>query len=281
MRKAAVDRRGFLAGATLSLAAVALGGTSLGIERGGRAVRERIGAAVADGPSGALGRRQLVWSVPTSEPMVALTFDDGPDPELTARILAVLDRYRVQATFNVMGYNASRHGDLLRAVVAGGHELGNHTWTHQDLAFLSTAATPAAAGPRAGGDRAGGWRAAALLPAAPRRAHGRGHPGRRRAGPRHPAVVGDARPRRGGDTNGGRRPHRGRGGPRGRPRPPRRHREGHLRSRWRPSPLPAGTASRRGGGAPGRDRGSPGEKPLARHRLGAGRRGGSSTRPAR
>ncbi len=70
--------------------------------------------------------------------MVALTFDDGPDPELTPRILAMLDRYGVRATFNVMGYNAMRHSDLLRAVVAGGHELGNHTWTHQDLAFQST-----------------------------------------------------------------------------------------------------------------------------------------------
>lgn len=40
-----------------------------------------------------------------------------------------------------MGYNAIRHADLLRAVVAAGHELGNHTWTHQDLAFQSMAAT--------------------------------------------------------------------------------------------------------------------------------------------
>jgi peptidoglycan/xylan/chitin deacetylase (PgdA/CDA1 family) len=53
----------------------------------------------------------------------------------------VLDCYGVRATFNVMGYNAIRHSDLLRAVVAGGHELGNHTWTHQDLAFQSTTAT--------------------------------------------------------------------------------------------------------------------------------------------
>jgi len=136
-----MNRRVFVAGATLSLAGSALAGTSLRMERGERAGWERIGSAVPDGPGGALGRRQLVWSVPTSKPMVALTFDDGPDPQFTPRILAVLDRYRVRATFNVMGYNAIRHGDLLRAVVAGGHELGNHTWTHQDLAFQSTAAT--------------------------------------------------------------------------------------------------------------------------------------------
>ena len=83
-----------------------------------------------------------------------MTFDDGPDPELTPRILAVLARYDVRATFNVVGYNAVRHCDLIRALVDGGHELGNHTWSHQDLAFQSptrpigswTAAQPRSSG---------------------------------------------------------------------------------------------------------------------------------------
>jgi peptidoglycan-N-acetylglucosamine deacetylase len=73
--------------------------------------------------------------------LAALTFDDGPDPELTPRVLAVLARYGVRATFNVMGRNAVRHRKLIQALVDAGHELGNHTWTHADLALQSPAAT--------------------------------------------------------------------------------------------------------------------------------------------
>jgi peptidoglycan/xylan/chitin deacetylase (PgdA/CDA1 family) len=136
-----VNRRRFLGQTVAGVAALAAGGTALRGGQLGRAARERGGSALADGPSGDLGRRQLIWSVPTAAPLAALTFDDRPDPELTPPILAVLARYGVQATFNVMGYNAIRHPDLLRALLDGGHELGNHTWTHQDLAFQSPAAT--------------------------------------------------------------------------------------------------------------------------------------------
>ena len=136
-----MDRRRFLGRTMATVAGLAAGGTALRGGQRARAVRERNGSALPDGPSGALGRRQLIWSVPTAGSLAALTFDDGPDPELTPRILAVLHRYGVQATFNLMGYNAIRHPDLVRAVLDGGHELGNHTWTHEDLAFQSPAAT--------------------------------------------------------------------------------------------------------------------------------------------
>jgi peptidoglycan/xylan/chitin deacetylase (PgdA/CDA1 family) len=136
-----VYRRTLLSGAALGAAGLALGGASYDIRRLGQAARERSACAVADGPGRPLGRREVIWSVPTGAPVVALTFDDGPDPEFTPRILDVLARHGVHATFNVMGYNAIRHADLLRAVVEAGHELGNHTWTHQDLAFQSAAAT--------------------------------------------------------------------------------------------------------------------------------------------
>ena len=96
-------------------------------------VRE-LSASAASAPGQRLGQQRLIWSVSTVEPLAALTFDDGPDPELTPRILEVLAEHGVQATFNVMGWNALRHPDLVRAFVAAGHELGNHTWTHQDLA---------------------------------------------------------------------------------------------------------------------------------------------------
>jgi peptidoglycan/xylan/chitin deacetylase (PgdA/CDA1 family) len=136
-----MDRRQFLGGTIVSVAGLAAGGTALGATRLGRAGQERDNSVLPNGPSHELGCRQLIWSVPTSQPLAALTFDDGPDPEFTPRILGVLARYGVRATFNVMGYNAIRHRDLIQALMDNGHELGNHTWSHEDLAFQSPAAT--------------------------------------------------------------------------------------------------------------------------------------------
>ncbi|MCL6580374.1 MAG: polysaccharide deacetylase family protein [Firmicutes bacterium] len=62
--------------------------------------------------------------------VVYLTFDDGPDPCLTPRILDVLAAYHVQATFFVVGSSARRHPELLRRTVREGHALANHTMTH-------------------------------------------------------------------------------------------------------------------------------------------------------
>jgi peptidoglycan/xylan/chitin deacetylase (PgdA/CDA1 family) len=102
---------------------------------------ERTDAAAPVGPRPALGIQRVIWSVPTDQPLVALTFDDGPDPEFTPKILALLEKHNVRATFNVMGWNALRHPELLKAAVAGGHEIGNHTWSHRDLAYESYANT--------------------------------------------------------------------------------------------------------------------------------------------
>jgi len=68
---------------------------------------------------------------------IALTFDDGPDPEWTPRILEVLRRHGVPATFFVTGAAAARHPLLLSTVLADGLELGNHTTTHTDLGTSS------------------------------------------------------------------------------------------------------------------------------------------------
>ncbi len=65
---------------------------------------------------------------------IALTFDDGPDPEWTPKILDVLEREHVPATFFVIGENALQHPQLLRRIVAGGSELGNHSYTHPNMA---------------------------------------------------------------------------------------------------------------------------------------------------
>ena len=64
---------------------------------------------------------------------IALTFDDGPDPAWTPRVLRVLERYHAHGTFFLIGSQVSRHPDLVRRLVAGGHEVGAHTFTHPDL----------------------------------------------------------------------------------------------------------------------------------------------------
>src|SRR6266576_4130942 len=64
---------------------------------------------------------------------IALTFDDGPDPKYTPRILDILKQENVPATFFVMGKNGQAHPDLLRRIVNEGHEVGNHTFTHPNL----------------------------------------------------------------------------------------------------------------------------------------------------
>ncbi|MGW7403244.1 bifunctional polysaccharide deacetylase/glycosyltransferase family 2 protein [Streptomyces sp. NPDC054833] len=68
---------------------------------------------------------------------VALTFDDGPDPVWTPRILDVLRRNHVHATFFVVGTEVVDHPELVRRIVAEGHQIGIHTFTHPDLARIA------------------------------------------------------------------------------------------------------------------------------------------------
>lgn len=70
---------------------------------------------------------------------IALTFDDGPDPETTLRILDILDRHCIKATFFMVGIYAQARPDLVREVAARGHIIGTHTWTHQNLRRLPLA----------------------------------------------------------------------------------------------------------------------------------------------
>ena len=67
---------------------------------------------------------------PSGSNEVWLTIDDGPDPEDTPRILDLLDEHEARATFFVKGSNAETHPDLLREIVARGHQIGNHSHTH-------------------------------------------------------------------------------------------------------------------------------------------------------
>ena len=76
-------------------------------------------------------------SVITEKKRVALTFDDGPHPSLTPKILEILARYNVPATFFMVGQNVINYPMAARAVIEAGHEVGNHTFTHPHLATLN------------------------------------------------------------------------------------------------------------------------------------------------
>ncbi|MBB4611937.1 glycosyltransferase [Novosphingobium taihuense] len=66
--------------------------------------------------------------------MVSLTFDDGPDPKWTPQILSILERYHVPATFFIVGENGVTNPGLLSRIVADGNEIGNHSYTHPNMA---------------------------------------------------------------------------------------------------------------------------------------------------
>jgi peptidoglycan-N-acetylglucosamine deacetylase len=68
---------------------------------------------------------------------VALTLDDGPSPTWTAPLLALLDRHHVKATFSLIGRQAAAHPGLVSEIVAAGHTVANHSYTHPDLATMS------------------------------------------------------------------------------------------------------------------------------------------------
>lgn len=72
-----------------------------------------------------------------SQKLIALTFDDGPHPKHTPRLLDMLRRRNVKATFYVIGERAANHPSIVRRMVNEGHEIGNHTWTHRNLKTLS------------------------------------------------------------------------------------------------------------------------------------------------
>lgn len=70
---------------------------------------------------------------------VYLTFDDGPIPEVTPKVLAILDKYGVKATFFMVGENIDKHPEVFEMVVKGGHAIGNHTYNHMKGWKVSTA----------------------------------------------------------------------------------------------------------------------------------------------
>jgi peptidoglycan/xylan/chitin deacetylase (PgdA/CDA1 family) len=74
-----------------------------------------------------------IYGVRTDDPVVSLTFDDGPDEDETPRLLGVLAEYEARATFFILGERARRYPDLVRRIRAAGHEVGSHSDVHRRL----------------------------------------------------------------------------------------------------------------------------------------------------
>jgi peptidoglycan/xylan/chitin deacetylase (PgdA/CDA1 family) len=116
------------------ISAVAASTAVLGLAAGGFAY-----GAMA--PSSQLFGRTLIAprNVSGQPAQIALTFDDGPNPACTPRLLDLLAAHNVRATFFMIGSFAHQQPELVRRVLAAGHLIGNHSWSHPNLAI-----TPAA-----------------------------------------------------------------------------------------------------------------------------------------
>jgi cellulose synthase/poly-beta-1,6-N-acetylglucosamine synthase-like glycosyltransferase/peptidoglycan/xylan/chitin deacetylase (PgdA/CDA1 family) len=103
-----------------------------------------------DDDSVPVGERSIVAEKMTSYPLsytveqtgyvpneVALSFDDGPDPVWTPKVLDILKKYNVSGTFFMIGEEAQNNVGLMRRVLREGHEIGNHTWSHPDISEIS------------------------------------------------------------------------------------------------------------------------------------------------
>ena len=85
---------------------------------------ERLGSSIS---------KRVAWRAPTKERKIALTFDDGPHPVYTPQILEVLQRFKVPATFFLIGKHLQNNLNLAKETVRAGHEVGNHTFSHQRM----------------------------------------------------------------------------------------------------------------------------------------------------
>lgn len=79
----------------------------------------------------------IYWQGDESRPVMALTFDDGPSPRFTPQILALLANHQIHATFFLLGRHARRYPQVVQAIAAQGHEIGNHTYNHLHLAKVN------------------------------------------------------------------------------------------------------------------------------------------------
>ena len=76
-------------------------------------------------------------SVHVDGPYIAMTFDDGPSATLTPKLLDILAAHQIKATFFVIGENVAEHPEIVARAAHEGHEIGNHSWSHPNLAKMS------------------------------------------------------------------------------------------------------------------------------------------------
>lgn len=77
----------------------------------------------------------------TGRPVVSLTFDDGPDPATTRPLLQLLERHAAKATFFVTGERVAQYGDLIAEIIDRGHDIGNHSYSHDPFLMLRRSET--------------------------------------------------------------------------------------------------------------------------------------------
>jgi len=75
---------------------------------------------------------ELIWAIPNNNNNVYLTFDDGPDPEVTPGVLDILARFDVRATFFCLGRNVEKYPEIFDRIQQEGHIVGNHSYSHPD-----------------------------------------------------------------------------------------------------------------------------------------------------
>ena len=138
-----MDRRTFLRRAGLGSAGIAAVAAPVGTY----ALGHHLGTTQLDGNYAATVRAGMTrggvnvwWSADTNgDKVLALTFDDGPTEQFTTEVLDVLERYEAPATFFVIGELVERFPDMVRRMIADGHEVANHTFDHFSAAIQSPA----------------------------------------------------------------------------------------------------------------------------------------------
>ena len=89
-------------------------------------------------PASAAPTPKYVWSqCRVDGPYIAMTFDDGPSATLTPRLLDILKERHMHVTFFLVGENAKAHPEIIKRELAEGHEIGDHSWSHPNLAKMS------------------------------------------------------------------------------------------------------------------------------------------------
>src|SRR6516164_2917421 len=83
-----------------------------------------------------VGQKSFPQTLPLRDHEVVLTFDDGPWPPTTPKVLASLEKECVRATFFMIGKPALEHPTMVRRIAAAGHTIGHHTWTHFALSHM-------------------------------------------------------------------------------------------------------------------------------------------------